>query len=218
MGKKRKNKGKKVEYILVRSLAYGDHYRVKRGTYTEVSLADGMKASGTKQSTANLMAKIIFDAVNDLAPGFKNTVFWSRLLKIFRAQQKAGGAITYLPFQKMEMRPTYRSHTHGDFYIGKQANSITTLNYTLFREPTDRAYAMSVLRIATDETLLNAYPPETITTTITGELEKGELLLDFIALPATAQCLYVLKCEKLRHGKIMGTLASKSVVFLRQIG
>ncbi|TCC91779.1 hypothetical protein EZ428_08485 [Pedobacter frigiditerrae] len=219
MGKKRKSKGKKVRYILVRSKAYGDHYRAVRGSYTEIFLADGMKESTAKQTTANLMAKIIFDAVNDLAPGFKDTVFWSKLLQKIRAQQKEGKLISYLPLEKMEMRPNYRTNKHGYFYIKPQyPGPNMVLDYTLYGPATDRAYLMSILRIATDETLLNAYPAEVLTAQLSGELQKGEVLLRFSELPANAQCLYVLKCEKLKDGKVVGTLARMGVAFLRKIG
>ncbi|MES2651096.1 MAG: hypothetical protein V4663_05120 [Bacteroidota bacterium] len=197
----------------VDSTAYGAHSRAKRGTYTAVTLAEGMKISSSNQNEANLRAKIIFDAVNEFAPGFKEGTFWSRLISIFRKQKKAGKGYNYSDFGEMEMRYDYSTSKQGDFRLDSSGSSIV-LSYNL---KVDTGYRLSILRIATDETLLIPYPNEILEAVVqTGE-KNGTAQFDFTSLPKETPILYALQCEQLLNGKLTGALKGKSVRFFGNI-
>jgi hypothetical protein len=198
----------------VNSGAYGPHSRAKRGTYTPITLADGMKTGAAHQSRANVMAKIIFDAVNEFAPNFKDGKFWSRLIAVFRKQQKKGHECGYADFNQMEVRPDYPISKHVRFSIATTIDGtkqLVSLTYVLEREI---AYQFSMLRIATDETLLLPYPKAQMDAIGTGTARNGTILFEFSQLPENAKLLYVLKCEQLAKGKPVDLFKGKSVVLL----
>ncbi|MFD0940186.1 hypothetical protein [Pedobacter boryungensis] len=200
------------DITFVDSQAYGFHGRKKRTVWEK---SDGMVASSTNQAQANLMAKIIFDAVNEFAPGFKNGKFWSRLVSVFRQQKKANEVYNYAGFDGMEMRLDYPISKKGRFTLNhknENAKHTLTLNYYL---NIISSYKLSILRIATDETLLVPIAIEKLE----GETKEGEkngsLDFQFPPLPENAQVLYVLQCEQLKNGKTTGLMNGKSVVFLK---
>ncbi|TKC12809.1 hypothetical protein FA048_04110 [Pedobacter polaris] len=201
------------DVTFVDSKAYGFHSRGKRTVWEK---SDGMIASSSNQTEANLMAKIIFDAVNELAPNFKDGKFWSRLVSVFRQQKKAGIAYNYEGFNHFDMRIDYPASAHGRFSVSTtntadKPSPDVMLNYYLNK---NMDYKLSILRIAADATLLNAYPSEVIEIAIAGE-KTGEVSYGFSALPADTKALYVLKCEQSVNGKVTGLLKGQSVQFLK---
>ncbi|MFA6275400.1 MAG: hypothetical protein WC622_01550 [Pedobacter sp.] len=200
------------DITFVDSNAYGFHGRKKRTIWEK---SEGMISSSTNQTQANLMAKIIFDAVNELAPGFKNGKFWSRLVSVFRQQKKANQVYNYAGFNGMEMRLDYPSSRKGRFTLHHQKEKAEhSLELTYYLKNTE-GYKLSLLRIASDETLLNPFSIEKLE----GETKEGEktgtLHFQFTALPESAQLLYVLQCEQLINGKPTALISGKSVVFLK---
>ena len=203
--------GTLAEMTFVDSKAYGPHARNKRGTFTPITLADGMKKSAELQTQVNQIAKIVFDEVNAFVPGFKDGKFWSRLLSVFRQQQKLGNGFSYHGLDLMEMRIDYPTSKQGLFRLLKnQANGLQ-LHFQLANQ-TD--YAIRLLRIAGDATLLNPYPTTLVETTIDGNLRSGFVPIELNALPKAANVLYVLHCEQLVDGISTGLLKSQSVKFL----
>jgi len=195
----------------VDSKAYGAHARAKRGTYKPVILAEGMKESAAVQTQVNLMAKVIFDAVNHFMPGFKDGKLWSRLLSVFRQQKKTGKAYNYGSLNSMEMRVDYPISKHGSFWLAKDQDHRLLLHYQFYKE---EHYRLRVLRIAADETLLHPYPHETLTVDVNNGTKMGNLHFDFSVLPADANTLYVLHCEQFANGEPTGLLKGKGVRFL----
>jgi len=204
--------GTLAEMTFVDSKAYGPHARNKRGTFTPITLADGMKKSAELQTQVNQIAKIVFDEVNAFVPGFKDGKFWSRLLSVFRQQQKLGNGFSYHGLDLMEMRIDYPTSKQGLFRLLKnQANGLQ-LHFQLANQ-TD--YAIRLLRIAGDATLLNPYPTTLVETTIDGNLRSGFVSIEFDALPKAANVLYVLHCEQLVDGQSAGLLKNQSVKFFK---
>lgn len=199
------------DITFVDSKAYGFHSRKKRTIWEK---SDGMISSSTNQSQANLMAKIIFDAINEFAPGFKNGQFWSRLVSVFRQQKKADESYNYARFKGMEMRLDYPTSKQGVFSLSKNKDESINLNYYLNNTT---GYQLSILRIATDETLLVPFSIEKLEVEIKDGEKTGDLKLEFSALPECAQVLYVLQCEQFKDGKSTGLMKGKSVVFLKGI-
>lgn len=202
------------EMTFVDSTAYGQHSRAKRGSKTPITLAEGMKVSSSNQNEANLRAKIVFDAVNKFAPGFKEGTFWSRLVSIFRKQKKAGNPYNYANFGEMEMRYDYSTSQLGNFTLSRE-DSVIVLNYKL---KADTGYRLSMLRISTDETLLISYPDEVMETQVEVGEQVGIIDFDFTPLPKGTPVLYALQCEQLKDGKLAGVLKGKSVRFFGGYG
>jgi len=194
----------------VSSKAYQAHVRAKRGTYTPISLADGMKRSAAEQTQANLMAKIVFDAVNKFAPKFKDGKFWSRLVSAFRLLIKEKNSKGYKPLDGLEVRPDYPMSKQGNFRLMKRVDALVFS----YRLKIATGYRLSILRMATDQDMLIPYPDDVIIMVIGEDELDGKVLLHFDALPDEAQILYVMKCEQLVNGKLIGKLSQKSVSFL----
>lgn len=193
----------------VNSKSYQPHVRAERGTYTPISLSDGMKKSAVEQTQANLMAKIVFDAVNKFAPNFKDGKFWSRLVQRFRFLVKEKK--DYKLLDGMEVRPDYPMSRQGSFVLEhKPETMILWYSVTI-----GTSYLLSILRIATDQEMLVPYPDEVIVIETSEKDWEGEVPLNFTPLADGAQKLYVIKSEQLINGKVEGMLSQKSVTFLR---
>lgn len=197
------------EITYVNSRAYGTYARAKRGTYKPITLSEGMIKSAAVQTQVNQIAKIVFDAINAFVPGFKDGKFWSRLLSVFRKQQKGGKAYSYSDFNLMEMRVDYATSRQGSFRLATKQDAVQ-LHYYLAKESD---YCLKLLRIATDATLLNLYPTEVLEVILT--YSKGMQFVSFVfnALPVDANILYVLHCEEMEDGLPIGLLKSKGVRF-----
>ncbi len=211
MGKKQSNKklnGMEPSVTLVKSKAYGEHTRAMRGTYTDITLAEGMKASSSDQTQANLMAKVIFDAVNEFAQGFKDGKFWSRLVSVFRQQKKLGMEYNY-DFAGFEVRLDYPLNSHGRFSLSGSGCRVT-VNYHFYK---NKAYHLSMLRIAAKGSLLTPYPHEIMEFEVQAGETKGLVQFDFSFLPEGTPVLYALKCEQLEKGELSGLLKGKGVRF-----
>jgi hypothetical protein len=193
----------------VNSKSYQPHVRAERGTYTPVSLADGMKKSAVEQTQASLMAKIVFDAVNKFAPNFKDGKFWSRLVSRFRflVKERKG----YELLDGMEVRPDYPMSRQGNFVLEHKPETIILC----YRATIGTRYRLSILRIGTDQEMLVPYPDEVIVIETSEEEWEGEVTLNFTPLADEAQKLYIIKSEQLINGKVEGLLSQKSVTFLR---
>lgn len=201
------------DITFVDSRAYGAHARAKRGTYTPITLAEGMKKSAKVQTLVNQLAKIVFDEVNAFVPGFKNGKFWSRLLSVFRQQQKDGKSYSYSDFDLMEMRLDYPTSRQGSFRLVRDQENNLQLHYQFTKET---GYVIRLLRIATDATLLNMYATEVFTITVERNLNKGIIPIVFTVLPEEANVLFVLHCEQVLNGQPAGLLKTQSVKFLNK--
>lgn len=198
------------DITFVNSGAYGTHARAKRGTYTPITLAEGMKKSAKVQTLVNQLAKIVFDEVNAFVPGFKNGKFWSRLLSAFRQHQKANHSISYSALDLMEMRSDYPTSRHGSFRLVRLENDSVQLHCQLANK---NDYLIRLQRIATDATFLNPFPTEVLEVTIKHHLEMEMIPFVFSTLPKDANVLFVLHCEKMVNGQPSGLLKAQSVRF-----
>jgi len=197
MAKTKSINGTMLKMTHVESTAYGNHVRLKRGTLTPVILSNGMKTSAINQTRANLMAKVIFDAVTTFAPNFKDGKFWNRLVSNFRKQKKAGKAYTYQEFNSIEVRREYPLSNHGSFNLDIE-NGTALLHYNFTN---DEPYLLSVLRIAADDTLLFPYPQEIAEIRTTGEINSGTLRLNFTPLPNHKTTLYAVQAQQIVNGQ-----------------
>ncbi len=201
------------EVTFVDSKAYGFHSRKKRSSWEK---SEGMERSSNNQTIANAMAKVVFDSVNQLAPGFKDGTFWSRLVSAFRQQQKRGENYSYAAVNGLELRPDYPSSQQGRFALTARppvtdAQVQVCLDYD---SKANDAYRLSVWRIATDQDLLVAFPVEEVVVELNKGDKRGSLTLSFSGLPTASQVLYALKFEQLIDGETTDLMKGKSVKLL----
>lgn len=91
----------------VRSRAYGDHVRAKRGTYKKADVNDVLKQESKILLRANVPAKIFKDAIDPYLGQFKTGMLWQRLVSVFRKQLKTQGAIDFGQMERFEIWPDY---------------------------------------------------------------------------------------------------------------
>lgn len=202
--------GTMADVTFVNSKAYGTHARAKRGTYTPITLAEGMKKSGAVQTEVNQLAKIVFDVVNAFVPGFKDGKFWARILSLFRKQKKAGLAYHYHDFDLMEMRWDYPISKLGSFRLAKASAPLVQLHYQLADE---KAYRIRLLRIVTDVTLLVTESIEMLTVNTVLGTNSDIIPFEFSEVPTGSNVLYALHCEELMGGMPAGLLKCQGLRF-----
>ena len=79
----------------VKSSAYGNHVRMRRGTYTPVKINDAFKRSGKELVKANAYAKMIKDAFEPFRQDFKDGTLWQRLVSGFKYAFAEGNGVDY---------------------------------------------------------------------------------------------------------------------------
>jgi hypothetical protein len=91
----------------VKSKAYGNHVRSKRGTYKKAKLNKALKASSKRLAAANVPAKIFQDAIREYREGLERGDLWRRLLSMFRKQLRKQGAIDFSKLEPFEIHESY---------------------------------------------------------------------------------------------------------------
>ena len=92
---------------LVRSRAYGDHVRAKRGTYKKARLNPALKKGALLVGEANAAAKLFKDAVDPYRKGLIDKSLWPSLLSMFRRQQTKNGTIDFSQLKPFEFHARY---------------------------------------------------------------------------------------------------------------
>lgn len=93
--------------ILVRSEAYGDHYRNERGSVTEAELNEAMKLSSELTPKANAYAKAVKDALDPFRKEFKDGTLWSRLVSLFKIQLGSEGLVDFKALEQFQCHKQY---------------------------------------------------------------------------------------------------------------
>jgi hypothetical protein len=83
------------DLTFVKSRAYGDHLRAKRGTYKKAVVNEALKQESKTLISANIPAKIIKDAIDPYRGNFVGGTFWQRLVSLFRRQLKESRSIDF---------------------------------------------------------------------------------------------------------------------------
>jgi hypothetical protein len=97
-----KFQGTLLDFTFVKSKAYRDHVRLKRGTHTPITINDAFKRSGKNLVKANLYAKIIKDAFEPYRASIKDGTAWSRLVALFKKTLAAGKPVDYTFLENFE--------------------------------------------------------------------------------------------------------------------
>lgn len=96
--------------ILVKSRAYGDHLRAKRGTHKKARLNAALKKGTVFVREANAAAKLFRDAIEPYRKDIADKLLWPNLLKMFRLQQTKTGRVDFSQLEPFELHPRYTLH------------------------------------------------------------------------------------------------------------
>jgi hypothetical protein len=92
---------------LVRSRAYGDHVRAKRGTYKKAKLNGALKKGTVLIREANAAAKLFKHAVERYGERLIEKSLWPSLVSMFRRQQTETGTVNFSQIQPFEINSRY---------------------------------------------------------------------------------------------------------------
>jgi len=95
---------------LVRSRAYGDHVRAKRGTYKKARLNAALKKGTVLIREANAAAKLFKDAIDPYRKGLIDKSLWPNLLSMLRRQQTKTGIVDFSQLKPFEFHTRYTLH------------------------------------------------------------------------------------------------------------
>ncbi|HEX5169781.1 MAG TPA: hypothetical protein VFW11_11455 [Cyclobacteriaceae bacterium] len=101
----------------VRSAAYGDHVRRKRGSVKPARVNEAFKRSSDELKMATPYAKLIKDSVNPFLSNCRDWTLWSRLRSFFRKQVRSG-SIDYYELVGFEF---HKKHTLDSLLRGRPA-------------------------------------------------------------------------------------------------
>ena len=98
--------GKLGEVVFVRS-RYGDHVRIKRGTYKPATINDALKANAARAAVLNQLASPFYAALRGLAGRYCDGTTWSRILSRFRKVSSNDPVVLFSQLEKMNLHETY---------------------------------------------------------------------------------------------------------------
>lgn len=93
--------------VLVRSRAYGDHVRAKRGTYKKAKLNAALKKGTVLIGEANAAAKLFKDTIEPYRKDLIEKSLWPNLLSMFRRQQTETGMVDFGQLKPFEFHSRY---------------------------------------------------------------------------------------------------------------
>ncbi|RZK50657.1 MAG: hypothetical protein EOO99_00325 [Pedobacter sp.] len=114
---------------LVNSQAYGKHLRAKRGTYTPITLPQGLKENNQTQKVINRQAQLVYQLINKMAARFKDTKLWPRLLSALRKNGSLSKNLGYQALSGLEIRTEYPSYRIINLQQDEQKGS--RFNFTI---------------------------------------------------------------------------------------
>jgi hypothetical protein len=91
----------------VKSSAYGDHVRTKRGTYTKAVVNDALKRENKMIASANVPAKIFKDAIDPYRDDVPGGQLWQRLVSLFRRQLNDNGKFDFSRMNGFEIHDAH---------------------------------------------------------------------------------------------------------------
>jgi len=91
----------------VRSRAYGDHVRAKRGTYKKAEVNEALRQESKALLNANIPAKIFKDAIDPYRNNIRGGTLWQKLVSMFRKQLKNLGSIDFGKIERFDIHADY---------------------------------------------------------------------------------------------------------------
>lgn len=92
---------------LVKSHAYGDHLRDKRGTHTETTLNDSLAANQNLTPVINATAKLVNDLLLVYGGNFRQKDFWGKLLSPLRKAKSDDRAVLFASLKDLPLNGRY---------------------------------------------------------------------------------------------------------------
>jgi hypothetical protein len=175
------------ELTFVKSKAYGDHVRAKRGTRKKAELNGVLKREVKRLISANVPAKILKDAIDPHCGTLKAGRLWQRLLSLFRKQLKDNGVSDFTRIERFEINDEFRFerflHVEPTIKFLKK-ESILQVDVSYDGRPRfGRARYIDGYRF----TVIGIYPDMKKKTAQTVAVESGILPLSEVASPLSFQ-------------------------------
>jgi hypothetical protein len=193
----------------VKSKAYGDHIRAKRGTHTKATVNDAFRQSSKQLLSANTYAKVIKDALDPFRVNFKDGALWPRLVSHFRKQLKDQEAIDFRLLEGMEI---FKAHP-----LDRIGNVITELSINTSALSVEVSLHLKVPPVFKASKYINGYQFTVIgiyvgddQTTVTSSIvlpvhelhKKAVMHKAALAMPAKVKTILIcLKCEGCENGE-----------------
>ena len=206
--------------ILVKSRAYGKHFRAKRGTYKKAKLNAAFKKQSKQLISANRPSKIIKDAIAPYRNGLEGGPLWSELISEFNRQLEEYGAVDFSKLEPFEVRRDYPLSRFLSTQVHVKANEAKSeLNVTAayVRHPQFSksrfidGYKVTVIGVFPDleKNTAKTVAVESEVVGMTGRVAPPNVQLK-IPKKATTFLIY-LKIEGCREGRVNNTPATMAM-------
>ena len=208
--------------VLVRSRAYGDHVRAKRGTYKKARLNPALKKGSVLVRGANAAAKLFKDAVDPYREGLIDSSFWPNLLSMFRRQQTKTGSVDFSQVEPLEFHERYTLHKllaleKVTCHVEKPRILRTVISYgglTHFGNSHIDGYKLTAIFVFPD--LKKKRANTVVEESAILPVKKKQAPFDVaVSVPRTADCFILcLRIDGCSNGKVYDTIATKGMAVI----
>lgn len=204
---------------LVRSRAYGDHVRAKRGTYKKAKLNPALKKATVLVSEANAAAKLFRDAIEPFRKHLIEKSLWPNLLSMFRRQQAKIGTVDFSQLKPFEIHTRYTLHKLLPVQVvtsyDKDSRTLRAVisygSLPRFRNSRIDGYKLSAIFLFPDLTK-NTMKTVVEESDILSVKEKQAPFEVSVSVPGNEKCFIVcLRIDGCSTGKVYHTIASKGM-------
>lgn len=209
------------EMTQVNSRTYPEHLRRRRGSKKKAELNDAFKASGLDLQAANIVAKLIFDAIEPHRQNFKGGLMWQRLVSVFKAQYKERRAFNFLALTGFEI---WKEHPLERFLAGQLSykvsfTQILQVRLLLLEHPDFKRKYVDAYRLSLIAFFPSAEQPICETAAVQSSITSlQEPVKDFyfeFPLPEYAtEFLLCLKAEGCEKGYVVNSFTVKGMRFI----
>jgi hypothetical protein len=210
--------------VLVRSKAYGDHYRRKRGTVKPARLNDDLKLSTKLIGAADQYAKAVKDALDPFREDFKDGKLWQRLVRLFKKQLREVRQVDLKALEEFECHtlfPLVRI-LHRDITASVSAQrktlEVEVMTYGDVKADWEKAadYRQILIVVFYDAKLDADVVSETVYFPL-GQEKRNKQKVSFSIPPKAVTALVALRCDFWRKGRPAGGNGRKGMEILRVV-
>lgn len=204
--------------ILVKSRAYGDHLRAKRGTYKKARLNEALKKGTVFVREANAAAKLFRDAIEPFRKGIIDKLLWPNLLSMFRLQQTKTGMVDFSQLEPFELHSLYTLHKVLPVQVARRYDDKTrTLQAVIsysgphFGNARIEDYKLTAIVLFPDLKKKTAKTVVQESAILSRKAEQATFDVS-VSVPLRAKCfLLCLRIDGYRTGKESRTIATKGM-------
>jgi hypothetical protein len=210
----------------VKSKAYGNHFRRKRGTNKPAVVNDSFRESSAELKASTPFAKLIKDSFNPYLFNFKDGTLWTRLRSFFRKQLRANSQVDYKELNDFQF---HKEHSLNSLLQGKVGISaaVTEEELSITLELRGHPYfpvhyinayclTLAVAAISADSTTTQTWDHMFPVTMLTDK-EIGQRVLCFPVSKEMKTFIICLKCDGYKDAVIMNNVRTKGMAILKVV-